>query len=323
MRGLNGLNGANGHASFIRRVSKGRTMRQRTVLAAVAFVAVTLALVGVGSVAALQDDPGNETNGNASVGASVSAFMQASAAQTEGEVDRGMWEAAFERANESERARLVHEREAELSARADRLERQRDELPGQASDVAAVARAAAFEAESRSLSVSVDSTSEAARRANVDAPGLDELKERAKGLEKKKPPVDLPDVVDTTDTTDAPGKGNGNGNDRTPPGQNRTTTAVPTGTTGTPGPPDDPGNGNGGAPTDRPGNGNDGQGPPTDRGTNRTTVTATVDPPVTYTATETTTTSTTEEDDDETTGNGNDDENPGNGSDNGNDAGQN
>lgn len=121
---------------------------------------------------------------NASLGASISSFMQASAADAEGEVDDGMFVAAFENRTGEERDRLVRQRAGHLERRLERLRARRAALLND-SDLPPIARqaqAARLTAEIEALRESINGTSEAATRAGVDVSALDELRRNASRL---------------------------------------------------------------------------------------------------------------------------------------------
>lgn len=169
-------------------------MTNRSGLTALLVVlAVVVATVPAGAVPALstsasaaQDGAANDSNAsNASFGASVSGFMQASAADAEGEVEDGMFDARFENASEERRKNLVKGRAGNLDQRLDQLREQRAELlnstDGEPS-VADRAKAARLAARIDALEESINSTSVAAERAGVNVAVLDELRQNASNL---------------------------------------------------------------------------------------------------------------------------------------------
>lgn len=156
-------------------------------------VAVVVATVPAGALPALSASAGTATAqdggvnaSNASLGASISGFMQASAADTEGEVEDEMFSARFDNASEQRRADLVENRAGTLEQRLDRLREQRAELlnetAGEHPSVADRAKAARLTARIHALQESIDTTSEAADRAGVDVELLDELRRNAAEL---------------------------------------------------------------------------------------------------------------------------------------------
>lgn len=157
-------------------------------------VALVVAAVPAGALPAASSgapaaaQSGSNTS-NATFGASVSAFMQASAADTEGEVEDGMFNARFENASEDRRTQLVQGRAANLDQRLERLRAERAELlnttDGEAPSVADRAKAARLSARINALEDAIDTTSVAAARAGVDVTRLDELRQNASELTGK------------------------------------------------------------------------------------------------------------------------------------------
>lgn len=155
-------------------------------------VAVVVASVPAGALPAMatgasasvaQDGGANASN--ASLGASVSGFMQASAADAEGEVEDGMFNARFENATGAERAAIVQSRAGTLEQRVDRLREQRAELLNTTDGEPSVtdrAKAARLTARIDALEESIDTTSDAADRAGVDLGRLEDLRNNASTL---------------------------------------------------------------------------------------------------------------------------------------------
>lgn len=180
---------------------------------------------------------------NASLGASVSAFMQASAAETEGEVDDGMFTAAFNRSGEQSRADLVTGRTNTLADRLEILQNEREELLEREGNltVAERARAARLSARIDALQNAINNTEQAAERAGVNAERLGELRENARNLSG-------PEVAEmATSLVENPGRGPGAAPGNGPGG------ADADGNVTDGGPPDDAG-------ADRDGNGTDSDG---------------------------------------------------------------
>lgn len=203
------------------------------VLAGAAAAAPAGALDAVAAPA--QSDAGGNAS-NASFGASVSAFMQASAAETEGTVENGMFAAAFNRtADRQARTGLVTGRAKALEMRLDRLREERAALLNESGNltVAERAKAARLAARIESLRESINQTETAANRAGVNVTRLDELRKSAGQLAG-------PEVAAlATGLVDSPGRG--------PPGEV--------------GPPNDRGpEGNEVGPPENAGNGSDGSG---------------------------------------------------------------
>lgn len=209
-------------------------MTNRSGLTALLVVlAVVVATVPAGALPALSTDAsatasqdGGANASNASLGASVSGFMQASAADAEGEVEDGMFSARFNDASAENRRDLVNARAGTLEKRLEDLRAQRAELLDSTDGeptVAERAKAARLAARIDALEESIDTTSEAAERAGVDVSRLAELRasaseltgpevaELARGLAggpdiaAGDAPTDRSGGVNETNTTDAAG----------------------------------------------------------------------------------------------------------------------
>jgi hypothetical protein len=128
-----------------------------------------------------ENDTANDTVG---FGASVSAFVQTSAANAEGEVDDGVFSARFENASNETRDRLVRQRTARLAEQVDGLRERRATLLNATGNltVAERARAARLAARIDSLRSTLNVTEDAARTAGVDDPRLAILREVADEL---------------------------------------------------------------------------------------------------------------------------------------------
>lgn len=195
------------------------------------------------------DSPGNGTgNDSAAFGTQLTAFMQSSAAETNDTVESGMWEAGFERADESRRDRMARSRTDELG---DRLEQLRDRNRtlteryenGSIERDEYVARASSLSGRLSALRESIDGTDRAARAAGVNETRLDALRKNttnvtgpevpgvARGIvsgdrgppaDRGNRPGDVPGVGpgnanETGNASVANGNGVANGNDRGPP----------------------------------------------------------------------------------------------------------
>ncbi|MFC7153963.1 hypothetical protein ACFQPA_00650 [Halomarina halobia] len=182
---------------------KGAAITLGTVL----LVTVAAALSGAGATAGSATQP-EETN--RSLGTTISSFMQVSAVETQHEVDREMWEAAFENAkSEAERKRLLEQRERALERRIDALNESRSEA-GVRATVGAQIRKAVIEAQIDALRTDIEDAVDASNRTATDAPGLVKLQQRTVTLDRATP--------------DAPAIADGDGPDRTP---GRVTTDTP------------------------------------------------------------------------------------------------
>lgn len=137
----------------------------------------------VGAPTPAAADPGNasaDNASNASLGASVSAFMQSNAERASQSVDQGMWSAEFERSDRAQKQSLAESHVGTLRERLDALGEERRALVaayrnGSISEVAFQARMSALVERYRALNESVDDTKRAVGRENVDAPGLADL----------------------------------------------------------------------------------------------------------------------------------------------------
>lgn len=222
---------------------------------------------------AVAGQPETDTeNTTVGFGASVSAFVQTSAADAEGEVNDGVFSARFEEASNETRESLVQERTDRLADRIDRLRDERAVLLNTTRNltVAERAQAARLAARIDSLQATLNVTADAARTAGVNETRLTTLREqanelsgpevaeRARGLaggpdrsdRGNGPPADVPG-----NRTDGPGEG--------PPEEapsNRTDGDRDQGN----GPPDDRGQGNESDDGAAPGDGNGAPG--SDRG---------------------------------------------------------
>ncbi|PSQ23070.1 hypothetical protein BRD04_03725 [Halobacteriales archaeon QS_9_67_17] len=256
-------------------------MMNRSLVVVVA-LAVALATVGPGAVGAVTSGPTAERpaappdNGteNASMGASISGFMQASAADAEGEVDNEVFRARMDDAsNESQRA-LVAERTETLQAQLERLREQRRAILTQEGNltVADRAKAARLTAEINSLRRGINTTDQAASAAGINEPSLDQLRRNASDLNGSEVSDIAGDIADPprrgergpenrTEGGDAPGEGT---NESRSDERARTDNAT-----------DAPDEGNGSNP--------DGEGPPGDKGRSDDTGAATPTPTATET----------------------------------------
>lgn len=170
-------------------------MTNRSGLTALLVVlAVVLATVPAGALPALSADASpaaqegdrNASNAsNASFGASVSGFMQASAADAEGDVEDGMFNARFNGASAENRKDLVRGRANNLEKRLEQLREQRAELLNETDGeptTAERAKAARLAARINALEESIDTTSVAADRAGVRVQQLERLRTNASEL---------------------------------------------------------------------------------------------------------------------------------------------
>lgn len=191
----------------------------------VVVLAVVTAGISAGAVA-------SESTEQVPLGASVSSFMQASAADASASVDRGMHVAELNDSNASERARLIHQRIETLDGRLETLQSDRAAFTPKADGTVTVAeraRAAQLAVRANSLVDAINETAASAARAGipVNQTKLDRLRTEARNMTGQEVAAVATGLVDI----DRPGK----------PG-------------GPPGPPATPGNRKGGQ-GDSPGNG--------------------------------------------------------------------
>jgi hypothetical protein len=128
--------------------------------------------------------PNASNESNASMGAEVSAFMQASASDANASVDEGMFAAEWNRSTASA-DELVDRRANALESRLGALQNQKERLlakEDQLSDVAFTARTSALAARIDALENAINSTSARAQRAGVSATRLGELRANASEL---------------------------------------------------------------------------------------------------------------------------------------------
>lgn len=154
-------------------------------IAAIAGVLVVLAVVTAvavgGAGATTQSDDAEQ---NASFGAEISSFMQASSAEAEGEVDDGMFEAGLNRTEDpAERRALIERRQQRLEQRQARLEERRARIStADGIDVRDRALATHVTVGATGLERSVNGTERAARAAGLDLAALNAIRSSARDL---------------------------------------------------------------------------------------------------------------------------------------------
>jgi hypothetical protein len=160
-------------------------MRTDAVAAGLLVALAVIAVATMGGAVADTHDTETEANtaaGNASVGAEVSSFMQASTAEAEGEVDDGMFEASLRRADDpEERRRIVENRTQRLEERQQRLEERRASIESDGT-VRDRALAVGVTVGANQLEESVNETEPIAERVGVDTERLHELRTNARNL---------------------------------------------------------------------------------------------------------------------------------------------
>lgn len=225
------------------------TTRAVVCLVAIALIGLTVAPVAaaVGGLPAPEDttvdattdndaDSTNDSEDNP-VSDELSTFMQASSASAAQDVDDGMFDAKYERADEERRAELLAERTSSYEAQLASVEDELGTLEDEGEDV----HPAEYEAQMTRLAVqlsgldrSMNHTEQRASAAGIDVSELHELRtnaselagpevaERAQGIQGVEPPRGAPDHAggpagDDNDTSGGqpPDAGSGDGG---PPG---------------------------------------------------------------------------------------------------------
>lgn len=144
------------------------------------FVVAAFAVGGVGATTQADDA---ETN--ASFGAEISSFMQASSAEAEGEVGDGMFAAAMNRTDDPEERRaLIERRQQRLEQRQAKLEERRARISTE-DGVGVKDRALATHVAvgANGLEESVNGTERAAQAAGLDVEVLNAIRANARDLQ--------------------------------------------------------------------------------------------------------------------------------------------
>lgn len=200
-------------------------------------VLVGVAVIGVAALSgmAVGTASATEDTQNASFGADISSFMQASSVEATNEVEEGTFEAALNRTDTpDERRALIEARRDRLQERNDRLKSQQETL-GNASDIRKRSIATRVSVGAAGIERSANRTEKVAARNGVDTEQLDEIRSNARALAG-------PEVAELARSIAGPPGGE-------PPGANRAgppRAEPPVGNqSGTPeanrtGPPDDP-----------------------------------------------------------------------------------
>ncbi|UPM42796.1 hypothetical protein [Halocatena salina] len=192
--------------------------------------------------------PGTATNGSAQMedddpmGHSVSSFMQVSAVEADSTVDREMWEASFESAeNESEKAALIEQRSEQLSEDLSAVHAQQEQLEN---GTLSRAYSDALNAHVTELRQSVRNTSQTANESNMSSSTLSALRKEAcnvtvsnhseivvasNGTDLQCPSHTPGNIPDNNTTVTPPDTDNGSNNTTTdtPPAPGNNTTEVP------------------------------------------------------------------------------------------------
>lgn len=144
-------------------------------------LAVVAAFAVGGAGATTQADDAED---NASFGAEISSFMQASSAEAEGEVDDGMFNAALNRTEDpDERRQLIERRQQRLEQRQERLEDRRSRISTEdGADVRDRALATHVTVGAANLERSVNGTERAAQASGLDLESLNAIRSNAREL---------------------------------------------------------------------------------------------------------------------------------------------
>lgn len=163
------------------------TTRSVAIIALIAIVGLLGApLVSGAVVGVFDDDTAESTVESNESNASVSAHMQASAADTETTVESELFDAQYERADNDSQVELIVDRTGDLEDRLDALEAERETLSEQKDDLHRgeyQSRMAQLTVEIRSLEREIAHTERRANHHDVDVDGLEELRENAAELD--------------------------------------------------------------------------------------------------------------------------------------------
>ncbi len=159
-------------------------MRRSVRLAVVVGLVVTTVAGGTAALAPGAGSPATQDS-TGDIGPQVAAFTGSTSAATSSAVDQGMWTAAFKRANESERARLVSQRVRTLERRMTALNRERA-AAANVSGAAASARLAAVDSRASALAAASERAAAVAERRGMseEAAALRGLKRRAERVDR-------------------------------------------------------------------------------------------------------------------------------------------
>lgn len=173
---------------------------------------VLAALLFGGLVAGIGAAQTADNGTNASFGAEVSSFMQASEAEAESEVDNGMFETELNRtADPDERRAIIEQREQRLEQRHQELRSQRGALDG-APNVRAYAVATRVAIGASELERSANETAKMAARNGANARSLGALRSNARGLRDRNVEKLTPGIAKRPATARGPPDGVGPGN---------------------------------------------------------------------------------------------------------------
>lgn len=155
-----------------------------------------------------------EKSGEASMGAEVSSFMQANAADVSEGVDNGMFEGAYENAGAEDRKEIVADRTRQLENKYEQLERNYERLEERKEEMNPVAYEAQLTRITVRLSALEESVNETVARANeeeVATDSLNEVRERTHATTEPEVTTAAEEIVGI----DPPGQGKIPGHDET------------------------------------------------------------------------------------------------------------
>jgi hypothetical protein len=162
---------------------------------------------GTTGIDATDRDPVTSGN-NSSLGTSISSFVQVSAVETRGELDRGMWRAAYRgAASERARAELLATRIETLVERLDALEARLDRAENAStSGPPSLVRDVLLAARTASLRRTIDATARVADVDSSEVSGFATLRERVRSLQEPRvPPVPGASLQETAGASGASG----------------------------------------------------------------------------------------------------------------------
>lgn len=181
------------------------------------------AIVGglVDSTAESGDSEAETANDTTSMGAEVSTFMQASAADTDESVDARMFISAYENGDDETRERVVTDRTTHLEAKLTELEAEHDDLVDRKDSM----NPAAYNAQLTRLVVQLDSLERAiddteprAAEVGVDTEALEELRSNASNLSGPEVAAVATNIAGIDRPRGPPQAVSDRGNDSGPPG---------------------------------------------------------------------------------------------------------
>ncbi|AFO58999.1 MULTISPECIES: hypothetical protein [unclassified Natrinema] len=201
------------------------TTRSVALLAAVVVGLTVAPLASAAAVDSLTEDHAlhSARSETAPTNASVGTLLQATAAETKETVETGMFEAAYETADDESQAAIVGDRTAELESKLRSLEAERAELREQRAGLSRGAyrsRMAKLTVEIATLERSIERTTETIDDGSIDDSDLATLRENATRLRENASAEAGPDIAAVarglSDSDGPPGVGAGPPDDRGP-----------------------------------------------------------------------------------------------------------